>query len=137
MNPTLSGDTGPYPDYYISKVVRLYETGESNTKKGRIVFTLPVGTYRLRVILSLNTECGYTNDQRIICFYRVDVSGTVGTPVVVGPSGFTGGNNTQFNAEIEFSVSSLVQGNVSFLFYNTASSYNKPGFNLLELTKLS
>ncbi len=135
--PTLSGNTGPYPDFYLAYPKCLYGSGEGNANKGRFVLTIPAGTYKVRIIMSVSGNGKLNNDQRLGSFYRVDVNGVAGTPVVAGPSGFTGENNTQFNAEIEFTVGSLVQGNVSIMFYNTISTYFRPSVNLFEITKLS
>ena len=135
LSPTLTGNTGPFPDSYINKSWVLKTKG--NEGKGRLVFTLPKGTYQFKVIMSVSANAAINNTQLSECFYRVDVSGIVGEPVNVGKSGFTGINNTQFNAEINnVVVDEGGSGNVVFYMYNTGNTYTaRPAINLIEISK--
>jgi len=132
-NPTLSGDTGPYEDSYLAKN---WHPGVSPSRFGRLVFTLPVGTYKFKVIWSTTSgysAVGYESD----LFYRVDVNGVAGTPVLAGASGFSAIANNGFNSEIDITVDALNTANVVFVAFATTGVNYRPGINLLEIIKLS
>lgn len=134
--PDLTGDTGPYPDSYISKPWVLKTKG--NEGKGRFIFTLPKGTYRFKFIMSVGANATVNSTQLSECFYRVDVGDVIGEPVNIGDGDFTGLNNIQYNAEIdEVIVEEETVGNVVLYMYNTGSSYTaRPAINLIEIAKL-
>jgi hypothetical protein len=135
-SPTLNGNTGPYPDSFIARGWVLKTKGHEG--KGRLVFTLPKGTYQFKFIMSVSASATVNSYQLPECFYRVDVAGVKGEPVNVGNTGFTGLNNTQFNAEIDnVVVDEEGAGNVVVYIYNTGSSFTaRPAINLLEISKL-
>lgn len=133
--PVLSGNTGEYPDELLSLHARLVGNGENNTLKVRVYFTLPVGSYRMRILSSRGTAM--TDAQRLVGYYKVGVNGVIGDPVQCGPEGFTGLNNTSFNATLEFTVNAENEGNVVIYAYNTNNINYHPGFNLIEIAKLN
>lgn len=133
MQPTLSGDTGVYPDSLISKCFVFNST--DFTKKGRLLMSLPVGTYTIKILMSTSPSAAISESNRTASFYRIDVNGVVGTPVICSNvEGFTGVNNVQFNAELSFTVYSESVANVCLYLYSSASAY-RPSINLFELIK--
>lgn len=133
-NPTLSGNTGPYEDIFISKV--MIPTWVSSTrKKARLFLTLPAGSFVMKFIMSTAVTASVDEASRIESFYRVDVGGVKGTPVVCGPSGFTGVNNVGFNAEISLNVATTANDNVVVAFYSNVA-LGRPGISLIEITQL-
>jgi hypothetical protein len=74
---------------------------------------------------------------RPYCFYKVTANGIATNPVVVGPEGFTGLGNVNFNAEISFNVTSASDGNVVFWVWNNypGGEGYRPAVNLIEITK--
>ena len=103
-----------------------------------MIFTLPVGSYKVKFIWSSGTAFTVDASHLPQCFYRVDVNGVIGSPVQAGPTGFTALNNTGFNAEIDFTVDALNNGNVRIVLFSTYANYNgRPGVNLIEIVKLS
>lgn len=148
FSPVLTGDTGVYPDFFITKNIALYggsydsaATPSIASKKGRLVFTLPNGTYTFKMLWSPASSFTNTEDDLQYLYYRVDASGVVGTPTRVGQPGFVALGNTQFNSTIENVVvtNGGTSGNVIFYLYNTkpANLYYIPGINLIEITKTS
>lgn len=135
LQPTLSGDTGVYEDNLLKVCVGTNGNCAGGTLKGKIAFTLPVGSYKIKVISSSGSSYTLTDSQRLASFIKVAANGVSGTPVVIGPPGFTGLGNTQFNAEVDFIVSTEASGNVLFYFYNTVNGYYRPYINLLEIIK--
>jgi len=137
-NPTLSGDTGPYPDRFINISRILYLAG-GETNKARIVFTLPVGNYKMRMLWSTSGASQLTSATLPYCFYKIVANGTSSNPTQVGATGYTGINNVDFNAEIDFTVTTAQSGNVTLYIYNTNPTTLewRPGINLLEIQKLS
>lgn len=134
---TDTGNSGPYPDTYLAQSQILNGTGNNGAYKGRMAFTLPVGTYKFQFIMSVSAgyalEYNYEDD----ALYRVDVNGVEGTPVAAGVLGFTGVNNSNFNAETTFTVGTAGNGNVNLYIYNNINWGYRPGVNLIEITKLS
>ena len=135
LQPTLSGDTGVYEDNLLKVCVGTNGNCVGGTLKGKFVFTLPLGSYKIKVISSSNSSYALTDSQRLASFIKVAANGVSGSPVVIGPPGFTGSGNTQFNAEVDFIVSTEASGNVLFYFYNTVNGYYRPYINLLEIIK--
>jgi len=144
----LTGDTGIYKDFFITKCFSLngfsYDSNATPSiasKKGRIVFTLPNGIYTFKMLWSSTSGGTNTEDDLQYLYYRVDASGVVGTPTRVGQPGFVAFGNRQFNSTIENVVvtNGGTSGNVIFYLYNTkpAALYYRPGINLIEITKTS
>lgn len=132
----LSGNAGPYPDECIAKqaVTSMFV---SATKKSRIVLTLPVGSYTFKIIMSTASSASIDEAMRPYCFYKVTANGISTDPVVVGPSGFTGLGNVNFNAELSFDVTSASDGNVIFWIWNSVPGDMgyRPAVNLIEISK--
>lgn len=144
--PSLSGNSGVYPDLFIQQAALLggdsydYANGVVSARKARLVFTLPNGTFKFKIIWSVNSGGTVDAINLPFCLYRIDASGVIGTPVQAGPEGFTALNNTNFNAEINAVVlNGGVAGNVIFYMYNNkpAEYGYRPGINLIEITKVS
>lgn len=136
LQPSLSGDTGVYPDTYLSKLWTINGSGEKGAKKGRIVFTLPEGSYKLKLLMSASANAALNAAQLSDSWYRIDVDDVKGTPVNVGNRGFTALNNNKFNAEIDIVVpKSETVGNVVLYLYNNSNFYYRPGINLIEIIK--
>lgn len=146
--PVLSGDLGPYPDIFISNPSTIdgasYDatlTPSLASKKSRIVFTLPNGTYKFKMLYSVGTGIEISSTDLQYCLYRIDASGIAGTPVQVGATGFTALNNTEFNAEISdiLVTDGGTSGNVVFYMYNSKPElYNyRPGINLIKIIKVA
>lgn len=147
-SPVLTGNTGVYPDFFITKNIALsggsYDSAATPSiasKKGRLVFTLPNGTYTFKMLWSPASNFTNTKDDLQYLYYRVDASGVVGTPTRVGQPGFVALGNNQFNSTIENVVvtNGGTSGNVIFYLYNTkpANLNYRPGINLIEITKTS
>lgn len=136
LQPSLSGNMGVYPDSYLSKNWVLNGHGENNTKKGRIVFTLPNGSYKFKLLMSTSPSGSLTAAQLSKSWYRIDTNGISGIPVNVGTGGFTAENNTTFNAEVNVVVTDGgTKGNAVLYLYNTGGFYYRPGINLIEIVK--
>ena len=85
--------------------------------------------------MSVGSGGSFNEAQRLASWYKINVNGVSGTPVQVGPTGFTGLNNTQFNAEIDIVVDAASDRNVVLYLYNTANLWYRPGINLIEIIK--
>lgn len=90
----------------------------------------------MKFIMSTAVAASVDEASRVESFYRVDVGGVKGTPVLCGPSGFTGVNNVDFNAEISFNVATTANDNVVVAFYSNVA-LGRPGISLIEITQLS
>lgn len=134
--PSLTGDDGVYPDVYIKAAYLVYGNTESATKKGRLIFTLPIGKYKIKALMSVSANSDIKESYLDGTFYKVNVNGESGTPVNVGASGFTGVNNKQFNAEIDIVVGTESTGNVELYLWNTMGLYARPAINLIEIVKM-
>lgn len=132
FNPSLSGNLGPYPDSFfaVARVLNL------SNKIARIVFTLPVGGYKFKLLMSVSSSAALSSTELQNSYYRVDVNGVVGFPNMVGAVGFTGLNNNNFNREIDFEVSTESPGNVILALYNTSGAGYRPAVNLIEIQKI-
>ena len=139
--PTLSGDTGVYPDILLATPFVFTAPNPPDGRKGRIVFTLPNGTYTFKIIMSGSSSNALTETYRQYCWYNIKASGTLKTPILVGTTGFTGVNNVDFNAEIDNIIvtDGGTAGNVTLYIYNDYATtlYYKPYINLIEITKIA
>ena len=124
-----------YPDVYIKAAYLVNGNTESATKKGRLIFTLPIGKYKIKALMSVSANYDVKESYLDGTFYKVNVNGESGTPVNVGASGFTGVNNKQFNAEIDIVVGTESTGNVELYLWNTRGLYSRPAINLIEIIK--
>lgn len=133
---TISGNAGVYPDVCINRQ-NVTTMTVSATHKSRMVFTLPVGSYTFKMIMRVSSGYEVSETTRPYCFYKVVANGVATDPVVVGPSGFTGLGNVNFNAELSFDVTSATDGNVIFWIWNDMPGGEgyRPGINLIEITK--
>lgn len=71
------------------------------------------------------------------CYYAIYTDTTELAKTVVGPSNFTGINNTTFNAELTFDVTDAFDGNVALYAWNSSTGGYRPGLNLIEIEKNS
>ncbi|OJV37017.1 MAG: hypothetical protein BGO29_02610 [Bacteroidales bacterium 36-12] len=133
--PTLGGDMGVYKDVYLTRSYLTNGNCAAGANKGKIQFTLPVGLYKIKILLSVGSGSSFNEAQRLASWYKINVNGVSGTPVQVGPTGFTGLNNTQFNAEIDIVVNQANDRNVILYLYNTSNLWYRPGVNLIEIIK--
>ena len=60
QQPVLSGDTGVVPDMYLAKVVNALGNCVGGTAKGKVMFTLPYGTYTMKILESVATAAAIT-----------------------------------------------------------------------------
>lgn len=139
--PALSGNTGVYPDEYLAIPYCSPSASNNGANKGRIVLTLPPGTYEIKLLMSVAsgasvTDSG-TSNLRANCFYSIYEGSTLRATTVVGPEGFTGINNVNFNAEMTFTVESSERGNINLYAYNNGTGSYRPSLNLFEIIKLN
>lgn len=132
----MTDNTGPYPSTYLSMASCLHFTGESNTKKGRIVFSLPAGIYTFKMLMCVGNDQALNPTELANSKYQFIVDGIAQEVIPVGPSGFTGLHNKEFNAETTVTVTSNNPGNVVFLLLNTSSHGYRPGITMMKIIKL-
>jgi len=128
--------SGPYPIKYLLKPELMPMTGGTNLR-GRIVFTLPVGTYTFKMIMSVNSAQALASTEQPYCWYKVVANGVSTNDVLVGATGFTGLLNTDFNSELSFTVTEAATANVVFfVWHNRPTNMGfRPAVNLIEISK--
>lgn len=141
LSPVFTGENlGVYEDEFIDATYALNVNSEGGTKKGRMLLTLPNGTYTFKFLMSVGNTTQLTEEQRAGSYYKINASGVDGVPTIVGQEGFTGYNNNQFNCQIENIVvtDGGTIGNVQIYLYNIGTTYtHRPALNLIEITKVS
>ena len=135
---TLSGDAGVYEDIFIKR----YQTASMLTTtslRTRAVLTLPVGTYTIKVLMCAVAGTAMdTLAKRTGSFYEVTViSGTGSGEVRAGDDTFTGLDNVDFNATLNFEVTAAQDGNVTLWWWNQTPGGEgyRPSINLFEISK--
>jgi hypothetical protein len=124
-DPSLTGDTGTYPDSYINK---FYYTTNVNISgnRGLIRFSdIDEGVYTVRILESSNSA--YNINSRYQMYIRCN-DNTIVTP------NFVSVNNTTGFTEIK-GVNVSNDGFLDIYFYNTGSLSILPGVNLIEFYK--
>jgi len=120
--PTLTGNTGPYPDQYIAKYFGIDDYQELYPTKRGLRILIEPGTYTLRVLFSTGSK--ETNDSQADLVYEAN-------GVSAAPSGIAL-NNTKVFVELK----DVVVGTDEILdFYIGQKSGLFAGFNLLEIIK--
>nr|WP_315393946.1 hypothetical protein [uncultured Sphingobacterium sp.] len=127
--------------YSLASMAKMYtanQPGAENLgRKARVSFTLPTGTFRIRVLWNTGSDSySLANDaSRLQCFYGIFQGTTeLARTLCSNTAGFTGLHNQAFNAEMEFTVD---DASIPIDFGAWAlSAYNRPGFNLIEISKI-
>lgn len=130
-NPTLAGNAGTYPDKYFARF-NYHQSANISTNFGSILFELPAGTYTFKVYMS--TSYNITGTIQAALKYKLLVNGVEETIVSCGYTTLQN-NTTQYTAIPSISLAALSE--VEIRCFNTAGEYNKPGFNLVEIIKVS
>lgn len=130
-------DTGVYPVAQFILCQQCFTNNAENTKKLRLSFNLPAGTYKLRFLYSPADAFLIENAYRDKAVYAV-FKGTdnLAQVPVSSDSGFTGKANNDFNAELTFTLSETSDIDVA-AWLEGATKQFRPGYNLLEFTKLA
>ncbi|MDR0266023.1 MAG: hypothetical protein LBJ04_22610 [Sphingobacterium sp.] len=129
-------------NYSLATMAKCYTASQSGAeslgRKARISFTLPVGQYKIRILWNTgSTNYTLTTDStRSQCFYGI-FQGTneLARTICSQTAGFNGLGNQNFNAEMTFTVTDGSTP-VDFGAWSTSLN-NRPGFNLIEITKIS
>jgi hypothetical protein len=123
--PVLSGNTGPYPDEYIT---RFFYAQSANVTGNKSLFRMSgfaPGTYIIRVLMSTSQVITPTNQAKL--YYR----GNSGTPVVYAAQS---ANNTTAFTEIP-DVVVAQDGLLDLYCFNIGNLFSMPGLNLIEIIK--
>lgn len=138
--PALTGNTGVYEDIFLSRgKTSMMMTTASN--RSRIVLTLPVGTYAIKVIMSVHTnQAMNTEAKRTGSYYEVEVASGCGTgsgALNAGDASFTGVGNVAFNQTLNFEVTSAQDGNITLWWWNQTPGGEGylPSLNFIEINK--
>ncbi|MDR6734162.1 hypothetical protein [Sphingobacterium sp. 2149] len=131
--------SGNYSLATMAKCYTASSAGAENTgKKARISFSLPAGQYKIRILWNTgSTNYTLTTDTtRSQCFYGMFQGTTeLARTICSQTAGFNGLGNQDFNAEMTFTV---IDGAIPVDFGAWSTSLNnRPGFNLIEITKIS
>lgn len=129
--------SGIYSLATMAKCYTASQPGAENLgRKARVSFTLPVGQYKLRVLWNTGSS-NYslaTDASRLQCFYGIYQGTTeLARTICSNTVGFTGLNNHDFNAEMTFTVTDASTA-IDFGAWSTGP-FNRPAFNLIEITK--
>lgn len=123
--PTLSGNTGPYPDTYISRYMAVQTQNLLYPDGAGLLFTgVTPGTYQVRVLLSCKQN-DTVNNQTSIKYVANDV--------VASPTGNIPLNNTSIFVDINDVVVGA-DGLLSFFVTHTVA-VAASGFNFLEIIR--
>lgn len=123
--PTLSGDTGPYPDKYFSKYMAVQTQNLVYPAGAGLLFSgVTPGTYKVRVLLSCKQN-DTINNQTSIKYVANDV--------VASPTGNIPLNNTSIFVDINDVVVGG-DGLLSFFVTHTVAVASS-GFNFLEIIR--
>lgn len=138
FNTGITEGSGPYPIKYLTKVASMGITSGVSLQ-GRLVFTLPVGAYKAKIIYTASVGGSLSESERVYCWYRIVANGISSGNIQVGPDGFTGLHNSDFNAEIQFNVETNSSDNVVLFIWNNnpVNMGYRPGLSLIEIQKLS
>ena len=129
-NPTLD-DTG----IYAAAVYNVCSVVSNSAAKTRLSFTLPQGSYQIKLLWSTSSSLSITETTRQQCMYGLFSGTTELASAVVGDVNFSPVNNNQYNNTLLFTLSAT--STVDLAWWSTANLYWRPGLNLIELTKLS
>lgn len=131
--------SGIYSLETLAKCYSVSQAGEESLgRKARISFTLPVGQYKLRVLWNTgSSNYSLTTDaHRQLCKYGIFQANTeLARTICSNTMGFTGLNNQEFNAEMVFTINEPSIP-VDFAAWSIGPGY-RPGFNLIEITKIA
>lgn len=132
-----AADSGVYPVSVFSKCQQINGSNAEGTKKLRISFNLPAGRYKARFLYSPSDAFLISEANIPRTFYGIFKGEEELAKTVVGESGFTGKGNNQYNATMTFELTET--SDVAFAGWMTGTPLQgyRPGFNLIELTKIS
>ncbi len=123
--PSISGNTGPYPDEYLIRFFYPQSVNISGNKALLRFKDFAQGTYTVRILSCSNTAITPVNQAKL--FYQ----GNSGTPVVYAPQNTQ--NTTVFTELPNVIVAS--DGLLDIYCFNTGGIFSAPGFNLVEIIK--
>ena len=123
----------------MAKCYTASQSGAENLgRKARVSFTLPVGTYTMKILWNTGST-NYilsTDSNRAQCFYGIFQGNTELTRTICSNTvGFTPLGNQDFNAEMTFTITDASVP-VDLGAWSTTLN-NRPGFNLIEIRKTS
>lgn len=121
----------------VNKTVSTYGA-EADGKKARVSFSLPAGSYKMNILWNTgNSNFALTTGAtRLQCFYGVFQGKTeLDRAICSEVAGFTGLNNQDFNAQLEFTITDGSTP-VDLGWWSTALN-NRPGVNLIEIIKVA
>ncbi|MDM1048064.1 hypothetical protein [Sphingobacterium hotanense] len=111
---------------------------EADGKKARVSFSLPVGSYKMNILWNTGSSnfTLTTDATRAQCFYAVFQGETeLDRTICSTTAGFTGLNNQDFNAQLEFTVVNAATP-VDLGWWSTSLN-NRPGVNLIQIIKVN
>jgi hypothetical protein len=109
----------------------------SGTRKMRLSLMLPSGSYKIRFFWSTSSSFNASTEAiRAACHYGIFQGETqLAVSNGAGATGFTALNTTDFHNEMAFTVTDAATP-IDVAAWSTVNSY-RPGWNLIEITKLS
>lgn len=131
-------DSGIYEraafQYYIAVVNNL-----TKGNKLRQIFNLPAGSYKIKILFSPGSNYTITEAMRPYCSYYVYAGSSVLSSAIISQNaGFTGLANSSFNAEMTFTINDTTDVTIAAGYtHTTATVHGRPGWNLIEITKLN
>lgn len=132
-----ANDSGIFPVAEFRLCHSSFNNTIEGTRKCRLSLTLPAGTYKARILYSPGDNFLLTEQYRVNSYYGVFAGETQLAKVNVGSNGFTGQANNDYNNTLQFTVATT--GDIDFAAWQEGSPTQqfRPGFNLIELTKLA
>jgi hypothetical protein len=132
-----ANDSGIFPVAEFRLCYSSFNNTIEGTRKCRLSLTLPAGTYKARILYSPGDNFLLTEQYRVNSYYGVFAGETQLAKVNVGSDGFTGKANNDYNNTLQFTVATT--GDIDFAAWQEGSPTQqfRPGFNLIELTKLA
>ncbi len=131
-------DGGVYPAATFKLSRSVHGNSATGDRKFRMSFTLPAGNYKARILMSPSNSFIIEQAAWLArSFYAVYKGEELLAKTGIGSTGFTGSGNNQFNAQLTFQI--LETGDVDFAAWmeGTPLVGYRPGYNLIELTKIS
>ena len=129
-------DTGVYPRSVFNKCCITSGNESNGSRKGRLSFNLPSGTYTLDILYSTTEQYAMTdNVKRLDTYYAIFANTVELAKTNVGYVNHTTKSNNTWNNTLTFTLSTPTT--IDFAFWNQSSSimYDRPGVNLLKFTK--
>ncbi len=131
-----ANDAGVYPRSVFNKCCITSGNESNGSRKGRLSFNLPSGTYTLDILYSTTEQYAMTdNVKRLDTYYAIFANTVELAKTNVGYANHTTKSNNTWNNTLTFTLSEPTT--IDFAFWNQSSSimYDRPGVNLLKFTK--